>query len=122
MNRLIAGISLLAVSLIIGITSLYIQINTCDKLCEKIEASVNTLENEEKTKENCEKLYSYWERKKVVFHIFTDHSEIMDLEYDMAKVPEIIDKKEELKDTLLQCENEINHIKTSSYPSLGNIF
>ncbi len=124
MKRIIAGILITAAALCIGITSLFVQTNTCDTLCRSIDETLTDLKNEnyEEVQKDCDSVYGLWTDKKVIFHIFTDHNEIINLEMQMAKLPQKKTDYKKLKEILLECENNINHIKNSTYPSLGNIF
>lgn len=126
MKRVVTASIFLCAALIIGIISLKAITDSCNELKGSFEKIMTAAKEEsaDSLKYESENMSRAWEKREVFFHILVDHSEIADLEKDIARLKyyAALPDYTAVSETAQACIDDTEHIKRSASPAISNIF
>ncbi len=126
MKRVVTAVIFLIAALIVGIASLKAINGSCNELKSSFERIITAAnaESADSLKNESENMNRVWEKREMFFHILVDHSEISDLERDIARLKYYVVLLDyaAASETAQACIDDTEHIKRSSSPEISNIF
>lgn len=133
MKRIIIAFVLIGFSIYVGVFSLNKTEKICKNMISRIEATLNDLEEVEKSSTHEKRVTLYntaknlddaWEESSLFFYFFFENEEIKEIELNVEKIPVHV-KNGDLAATyicLVECREELEYIKSSVTLRFENIF